>query len=141
MPIARSVLLSTVLPVVLLATGHSEEPSSDSPLQTVSGQVMTAHDDTLVIATESGEERPFVMDANVRVPAEASPGRWVTVTFRSPGGARAYAVGVRLDDDDVEMPTLEQLPRTSSGQAVIGVLGLTALAAGALIRAASRRVG
>jgi hypothetical protein len=139
MPRARTALLSTLLPLTLLATATSQEPS-ESPLQTVSGQVMAAHGDSLVIATEAGEERAFVMDANVRVPAETSPGRWITVTYRSPGGARAYAVGVRLDDENTPMPTLEQLPRAASGLPALVVLGLAALAGGALIHAVSAGV-
>ncbi len=138
MPKARTALLSTLLPLALQAVAFPQEGNpSQTPLQTVSGQVMVAHGDSLVIATETGEERAFVMDASVSVPAEASPGRRVVVTYRSPGGARAFAVGVRLDEDD--MPTAEQLPRAASHGPVVALLGLAALAGSALVRAASGR--
>lgn len=112
MPKIRLAPLAIVAPLALLPVAGAQSPEGPSaPLQTVSGQVMTAHDDTLVIATEAGEEKAFVLEANVKMPAEASPGRRVTVTYRSSEGPPARAVGVRLDEEDLRPPQDESEPR------------------------------
>ena len=138
MPLARVVLLSSLLSLGLsTAASFQDTLPSDSPVRTLSGRVVTAYADSLVIETEAGDEQAFVMDANVRVPAEATPGRRVSVTYRSPGGARAYAVGVRVIPDETPPPAR---PRAASPLPLAAVLGLMALVGSALLRAASGRV-
>jgi hypothetical protein len=136
MPKASTAFLSAVL-IALAATAPAQDadPSPAAP-ETLSGQVMVVQGDSLFIATETGEERAFVMDTNVTVPAEASPGRRVIVTYRNPGGARAFATKVRLDDDE---PPLAQLPRAGGRGPLLALLGLAALAGSALVRAYTGR--
>jgi hypothetical protein len=129
--------LVVVLPLLaLLPVADAQGPASSDSLRTVSGKVMTAHDDSLVIETEAGEERAFVMDANVTVPAEASPGRRVTVTYKDPGGARTYAVGVRLEEEALQPPREESdpLPRTASALPLLAILGVAALVGSVALR-------
>ena len=106
---ASTALLSAVLALAAAAFPQDANPSP-SALQTLSGQVMVVQGDSLVIATESGEERSFVMDTNVSVPPEASPGRRVVVTYRSSEGARAIATRVRVVEDDAPTLPSTELP-------------------------------
>jgi hypothetical protein len=133
--------LVVVAPLALLPVASAQSPAGPSaPLQTLSGQVMTAHDDTLVIATETGEEKAFVMEANVEIPTEASPGHRVTVTYRSSEGPPARAVGVRVDEEGLRPPQDEdeQLPRAASVLPLVALSGIVALSGSLALRAAAR---
>jgi hypothetical protein len=133
--------LVVVAPLALLPVASAQSPDGPAaPLQTISGQLMTAHDDTLVIATETGEEKAFVMEANVEIPTKASPGHRVTVTYRSSDGPPARAVGVRLDEEDLRPPQgdSEPLPRAASVLPLVALSGIVALSGSLALRAAAR---
>lgn len=96
---------AVLVPFTLHPPAIAQTRDSDrAPVQTISGQVMTAHDDTLVISTAAGEEKAFVLDTNVTVPKGTSPGHRVTVTYRSSEAGPPHAVGVKLEEEELQPP-------------------------------------
>ena len=67
-------MAGTGRPPVLPAMRNPRPPDDPSPaaLQTLPGQVIVVQGDSLFIATETGEERAFVMDTDVSVPPDST---------------------------------------------------------------------
>lgn len=137
----RYAVLATLVSLALAVPALAQET------QTVTGTVVSASDASLVIRTQGGEQRTFVVDTTTSLPQEdLEAGARVSVHFTETGDARFQATRVTTDDaaraaaDDMSGlgDPDDELPATASPIPLLALGGLIGLVGGAAIRFSSR---
>lgn len=160
----RLTIISSAVVLLLAVSGaRGMEPISDDAttetgpetgsvvLITETGTVVSSSGGALVIRTDAGEEKTFVVDAYSDVPATLTAGALVTVESQALADGRHQvtrvttggAGGVVPDTGTVPMPTgtstsAQELPGTASPLLLLGLAGIVAIGGGLGLRRAFR---
>ncbi|HEY3174205.1 MAG TPA: hypothetical protein VGK94_00430 [Candidatus Polarisedimenticolia bacterium] len=147
------------------APSGSDPQSSDSlPPATLSGEIISVSDSSVVIKTSTGAEVTFAVDDKSSVPPNIAAGDSVKVDFDTPGGSTYHAVSVTAQSDTGSttgsasdssqtppagdssdqgantgtQPEQEAMPHTASPLPIIVLMGVLSLGAAVAMRRLSR---
>jgi hypothetical protein len=136
---------------VILATfgGLALAQTDDQKSETVVGVVVSSGNTSLVIRTDTGTIKTFVIGTSTQMPTTpVTAGQRVTVRSRPLDSSRSLAVTVAIGSTNLPKDTAHppsdlaaaRLPATASSVPLEGLVGMTALAGALFLRMLGRYV-
>jgi MYXO-CTERM domain-containing protein len=139
--------MAVLLSLAVAGTAAAQTPLTvppGTPLNTVTGTVVSSSGTEIVVDTSAGRQR-YVVDSNSTVPAGLAAGTRVTVNFHRLEGDVLHVATVttsprseRMDPGAPAATRDADMPATASPVPAIGLLGLLSLGGAALLRASRR---